>query len=189
MSLFECRVRLDAPFRIWQLFGGSWGSILSLAYAEAHPEVVSEMILRGIYLGDRAEAEELLALVPGKPLLAETLLREDRSSAYAQRRLALRALLQYDVAVTDIWNAFADEEPEEFLAALALELRLAIKALKPGKLATKQGRALFQLLDQVTVMQRAVAAGSNPGRQVLVDQMLSKSHRVLGGTGRGDTIS
>jgi proline iminopeptidase len=34
----------------WQLFGGSWGSTLSLAYAEAHPERVTELILRGIFL-------------------------------------------------------------------------------------------------------------------------------------------
>lgn len=34
----------------WQLFGGSWGSTLALAYAEKHPERVSELILRGIFL-------------------------------------------------------------------------------------------------------------------------------------------
>ena len=33
----------------WQVFGGSWGSTLALAYAETHPECVSELILRGIY--------------------------------------------------------------------------------------------------------------------------------------------
>ncbi|MEX1265904.1 MAG: prolyl aminopeptidase, partial [Woeseia sp.] len=35
----------------WQVFGGSWGSTLALAYAEAHPERVSELVLRGIFLG------------------------------------------------------------------------------------------------------------------------------------------
>jgi proline iminopeptidase len=34
----------------WQLFGGSWGSTLSLAYAETHPERVSSIILRGVFL-------------------------------------------------------------------------------------------------------------------------------------------
>jgi len=33
----------------WQLFGGSWGSTLSLAYAIKHPEVASELVLRGIF--------------------------------------------------------------------------------------------------------------------------------------------
>lgn len=34
----------------WILFGGSWGSTLSLVYAQAHPERVSGMVLRGIFL-------------------------------------------------------------------------------------------------------------------------------------------
>ena len=33
------------------LFGGSWGSTLALAYAEAWPERVSGMVLRGVFLG------------------------------------------------------------------------------------------------------------------------------------------
>ena len=34
----------------WQVFGGSWGSTLALAYAETHPERVSELVLRGIFM-------------------------------------------------------------------------------------------------------------------------------------------
>jgi proline iminopeptidase len=34
----------------WVVFGGSWGSTLALAYAEAHPEHVIGLILRGIFL-------------------------------------------------------------------------------------------------------------------------------------------
>lgn len=41
----------------WQLFGGSWGSTLALAYAETHPERVESLILRGIFLVRRAELE------------------------------------------------------------------------------------------------------------------------------------
>ena len=33
----------------WLVFGGSWGSTLALAYAQTHPERVSELILRGIF--------------------------------------------------------------------------------------------------------------------------------------------
>ncbi len=43
----------------WLVFGGSWGSTLSLAYAEAHPNRVSEMVLWGITTGRRAEADWL----------------------------------------------------------------------------------------------------------------------------------
>ena len=34
----------------WLVFGGSWGSTRSLAYAHAHPKSVSELVLRGIFL-------------------------------------------------------------------------------------------------------------------------------------------
>jgi proline iminopeptidase len=34
----------------WQLFGGSWGSTLALAYAQTHPDRVTSLILRGIFL-------------------------------------------------------------------------------------------------------------------------------------------
>ena len=34
----------------WQVFGGSWGSTLALAYAQTHPEAVTELVLRGIFL-------------------------------------------------------------------------------------------------------------------------------------------
>lgn len=39
----------------WQVFGGSWGSALGLAYAETHPDRVSELIMRGIFTLRREE--------------------------------------------------------------------------------------------------------------------------------------
>ena len=33
----------------WQVFGGSWGSTLALAYAQSHPDRVTELVLRGIF--------------------------------------------------------------------------------------------------------------------------------------------
>src|SRR3954447_6156864 len=33
----------------WLLFGGSWGATLALAYAQTHPERVTEIILRGVF--------------------------------------------------------------------------------------------------------------------------------------------
>jgi len=41
----------------WQVFGGSWGSTLALAYAQAHPDRVSELVLRGIFMLRRWELE------------------------------------------------------------------------------------------------------------------------------------
>ena len=41
----------------WQVFGGSWGSTLALAYAETHPERVTELVLRGIFLLRKQEID------------------------------------------------------------------------------------------------------------------------------------
>jgi proline iminopeptidase len=49
------RLRAMMGVEKWQVFGGSWGSTLALAYAQAHPGRVSELVLRGIYLLTRAE--------------------------------------------------------------------------------------------------------------------------------------
>lgn len=39
----------------WQVFGGSWGSTLALAYAQTHPQRVTELVLRGIFMLRRWE--------------------------------------------------------------------------------------------------------------------------------------
>ena len=43
----------------WLVLGGSWGSTLALAYAETHPDRVTEMILWGVTTGRRVEADWL----------------------------------------------------------------------------------------------------------------------------------
>ena len=43
-------LRVHLGVERWQVFGGSWGSTLALAYAQTHPERVSELVLRGIFL-------------------------------------------------------------------------------------------------------------------------------------------
>lgn len=44
------RLREHLGIETWMVFGGSWGSTLSLAYAETHPERTQNLILRGIFL-------------------------------------------------------------------------------------------------------------------------------------------
>ena len=49
------RIREHVGIKRWQLFGGSWGSTLSLAYAQTHPDRVIDMVLRGIFTLRRSE--------------------------------------------------------------------------------------------------------------------------------------
>ena len=51
------RIREDLSIERWQVFGGSWGSTLGLAYAEAHRDRVTELVLRGIFLLRKQEID------------------------------------------------------------------------------------------------------------------------------------
>ncbi|OZM75219.1 prolyl aminopeptidase [Amycolatopsis antarctica] len=49
------RLREHLGIDRWQLLGGSWGATLALAYAQAHPGRVTEIVLRGVFTARRAE--------------------------------------------------------------------------------------------------------------------------------------
>jgi proline iminopeptidase len=51
------RLREHLSIERWLVFGGSWGSTLALAYAQTHPQHVTELVLRGIFLLRRWEIE------------------------------------------------------------------------------------------------------------------------------------
>jgi proline iminopeptidase len=53
------RLRTHLAISQWVLCGGSWGSALSLAYGQAHPERCLAFILRGIFLGTKREFRKL----------------------------------------------------------------------------------------------------------------------------------
>lgn len=80
----------------WLVFGGSWGSLLALAYAQAHPDRVLGLVLRGIFLGSKTELNAYTAPGPGHPHHASRALatgvapreRNDLSAAYCRRLLA-----------------------------------------------------------------------------------------------------
>ena len=56
ISDFE-KVREKLDISKWMVFGGSWGSTLSLAYSMTHPEIVTEIILRGVFLIRQSEVD------------------------------------------------------------------------------------------------------------------------------------
>ena len=51
------RLRAHLGIDRWQVFGGSWGSTLALTYAQEHPQRVSELVLRGIFLLRKREID------------------------------------------------------------------------------------------------------------------------------------
>ena len=51
------RLRIMLKIERWQVFGGSWGSTLALAYAQSHPSRVTELIVRGIFTSRQQELD------------------------------------------------------------------------------------------------------------------------------------
>lgn len=51
------KIRTHLGIEKWHVFGGSWGSTLSLAYAETHPDRVKSLCLRGIFLCRKKEID------------------------------------------------------------------------------------------------------------------------------------
>ncbi len=56
METLRTQLRIEK----WLLFGGSWGSTLAIAYAEAHPEKCLGLVMRGIFLGREQELDWFL---------------------------------------------------------------------------------------------------------------------------------
>lgn len=99
----------------WQVFGGSWGSTLALAYAEKHPERVTELVLRGIFLLRQSELrwfyqEGTSALFPDAwqdfvaPIPADE--RGDLMRAYHARLTSDDAAVRMEAArAWSVWEA------------------------------------------------------------------------------------
>ncbi len=112
----------------WVVFGGSWGSTLSLAYAESHPERTKGLVLRGIFLGRKREMdwlyqrgashlypdawEDFLAPIP-------ELERDDMIKAYYARLTSSDGRVRSDAAKAwSIWEARTSKlVPDESLIA------------------------------------------------------------------------
>lgn len=137
---------------------------------------------------ERAQSETLLEVARGKPLLAQQLFREGSAQALAATQGALCGFMRGRVPLAEAAVALSELSVDAFLAQFAAQLRGLLRNCAGVDLSGYQGRALFVLLDDVMRLQRAVDAGSNPNRQLLLESVLGKYCRVLGAAGLGDTI-
>ena len=107
-------IRQKFGFDRWLIVGGSWGATLALAYAEAHPDRVSGIVLRATFLGTRAELEgAFLDVLPRfYPALSDDFLSVLPPEEHAQPLDAYwRRILDPDPAVhTSAARAWHDTE-------------------------------------------------------------------------------
>lgn len=139
--------------------------------------------------GQRERSEELLSLSDGLPLLARDLYASGGADELGARRLALEGLITGRITVQQAGALLGDLEMSEILEHLTGDLQRLVGALSLQHLRSPKGRVLFKLLDEVSRLRRAVNAGSNPNKLLLVEALLSKVHRHLGGDLDGDSIA
>ncbi|MCB1703378.1 MAG: DNA polymerase III subunit delta' [Halioglobus sp.] len=138
--------------------------------------------------GQRAQSEKLLALSDGLPLLAAELYCSGGAEEFAARRQVLPGLIAGRITVAQASALWEDLEMSAILEQFSADLQRLLVSLPKERLPTRQGRTLFSLLDEVSQLQRAVSAGSNPGKQLLLEALMSKVRRGLGADLLGDSI-
>jgi proline iminopeptidase len=158
-------VRAHFGIAKWLVVGGSWGSTLALAYAEAHPERVAGLVLRAIFLGTREEVR--WAFVDGPRTFRPDLYaqfvaplpsaeRGDPLAAYIARLTHPDPAVHRPAALT--WNAYEralselapaqTRIPASFCASVPLPPTPLMEAhyirhdffLRPGQLLAGAGR-------------------------------------------------
>lgn len=138
--------------------------------------------------GKRPLSEDLLSLAEGRPLQAQQLFLADTADQVRARRAALQALQQGKISAADAAVLWSDVETSDFLQQLREELQRVLSTLTSEQLQSEAGRGAFRLLDEMGGISRAVSAGSNPGKAMLVDAMLAKFQRELGNVQLGDNM-
>jgi len=128
------------------LFGGSWGATLALAYAAAHPQRVAAMVLRGVFLGTRAEVDRYLGgLGEGGDVLARYHQLVNQQDEAAARAAALR-WVGYEEAVMRVDSgesaAGGAQDPAAALARARVQLHYLVHDcfLEPGELVSSLPR-------------------------------------------------
>jgi hypothetical protein len=103
-------------------------------------------------------------------------------------RQSLQGMFTANSGIGPLAAALAGDEMQQALARLVDGLQAGLSTLGAAALGSPKGRAAFGLLDEITQIQRAVNAGSNPNQQLLLDALLGKVQRVLGEGRVGDNI-
>jgi len=155
------RLREHLGFASWLVFGGSWGSTVALAYAQAHPEVVSGCVLRGLFLASDVEVDWFLtglrrflpeaweAFAQGAPeQTAGGLLRHFHGLVQRPNNVAVDAAARWtawESAVIGVGEAAATtpaQDPQATLDRVRVQLHYLVHGcfFKPGQLMDGMSR-------------------------------------------------
>ena len=137
---------------------------------------------------DPQQSQALLAIAEGRPLLAEALYNAGNLEEVAHRRVGIRQLLTGAMDASEVSALWSDQTPSVFLLQCVTEIQRVLLIVSNTDLKAAQVRAAFALLDEINGLRRAVDAGANPSGPLLLESILGKIQRELGGGVLGDTI-
>lgn len=131
-------IRTTLDIDRWVVFGGSWGATLGLVYAEAHPDCVAYLVLRGVFLMTKSELDWFYGGGAGRfwpdvwrrfTLMVPDEERDDLIKAYNKRLFSgdvieetrfARAWAGWENALASIHSeGFVGESPAEYARAFA----------------------------------------------------------------------
>jgi proline iminopeptidase len=131
------KLKLHLKIDKWLLFGGSWGTTLSLLYAQSYPESCLGLILRGVFLGTKQEKQnlwygmretypeywdEMTSILPQDKIedLPKAFLELTTNNDYATQIKASRAFMQYDLKAGAIFDQDISDELNDDQLILAI---------------------------------------------------------------------
>jgi DNA polymerase-3 subunit delta' len=131
--------------------------------------------------GNRSEGEQLLDFADDRPMLAETLYRAGDIDAIRAIPVALETLKTPGGSVPKVAALLGQLSVDDALSQCASYLARAIFAAAKDGQSNQQSRQLFVLLDEIHRMQNAVVSGANPNPQLLLESLLARVQKNLGG--------
>ncbi|MCH9808926.1 MAG: prolyl aminopeptidase [Alphaproteobacteria bacterium] len=162
------RIREFYGIEKWIVTGGSWGSTLALAYAQSHPERVSALALRAIFLGTKSEVDWAFIDGPKKfrPELYRAFVsalpeaeRSDPLAAYLKRLHSPDPNIHTPAA--NVWNQY----------------ERALSVLEPGQLKLPDLRDAPARLPPTPIMEAHYIANDFFLEQ---DQLVANVHKLKG---------
>ncbi|MEM0952673.1 MAG: DNA polymerase III subunit delta' [Pseudomonadota bacterium] len=144
-----------------------------------HPSPASEAVLPWLAAALGApEAEAALAAVEGQPMSAMKLGLEDGVRTYTQARQSVAALLRGELSALELPSVVKDVALEEALLLMQRELESAIRSYSTGSNA-RNLREIYHLRDDLARKRRAVLAGANPNRQLLIEDYSARLQQAF----------
>lgn len=118
-------IRSHLSIEKWHVFGGSWGSTLSLVYAQSHPNSVKSLVLRGIFLGRPEDTQWAFASGGGTRIFADYW--QNYLSALPSGEKQTNVKVAYDIMVGE------DKEAAEKLAKAWAEWEIRCCTMEPNE--------------------------------------------------------